>query len=179
MTIPSFDAVGYCAHYSPTGDLAFDFALDLARAGNRQLNVFHFLDDPYLKTRPAPRPRSVTELARLATERERELRLYYDERAGDYMEVGFRLCEDESWRELHRCLAGHEFQVLVLARPDATATFCGRPIEDFAQAFVCPVVLVGPGDDISLNNSAAVIVDRLGLKGRDWTPTAHDDARSA
>ncbi len=106
MTVTRISAVGFCAHYSPAGDLAFDFALRLSRDHGFQLNVFHFLVDPYARTEALTRFYSGRELADLAYERERELRLYYDERAGDYLEIGFRLCYDDSWRELHRCLAG-------------------------------------------------------------------------
>ena len=45
------------------------------------------------------------------------MRLYYDDLAGEYLEIGFRLCFDNTWRELHRCLAGQEFQLLVLGQP--------------------------------------------------------------
>jgi hypothetical protein len=165
MTIPSLSAVGFCAHYSPAGDVAFATALRLAREHGLQLNVFHFLVDPYDPQPPGERLYSRADLAQIVMERERELRLYYDERAGDYLDVGFRLCYDESWRELHRCLANREFQLLVLAKPAPDAWFCRHPIETFADRFVCPVMLVEPGEPprFRLNSSAALLADRFGL----------------
>ena len=47
MTIPTFNAVGFCANYSKQGDWAFDFALQISQTHKVQLNVFHFLKDPY------------------------------------------------------------------------------------------------------------------------------------
>jgi hypothetical protein len=164
MTVTRIDAVGFCAHYSRPGDLAFSYALRLSRQQGLQLNVFHFLCDPYGEEPCVARRWSAAELAQLAYERERELRFYYDELAGDYVEVGFRLCFDDSWRELHRCLVDREFQLLVLPRPGESARFCRKPIEEFADSFVCPTVLVGPEPDrFRLNSSAALLADRLEL----------------
>jgi hypothetical protein len=170
MTIPHLNAVGFCAHYSEAGDWAFDYALRLSRLHGLQLNVFHFLTDPYDPTDTDLGPITREERARLIVERERELRMYYDTRAGDYLDVGFRLCEDNEWTELHRCLLIREFQVLVLGYPDPAASFAGRPIEEFANAFVSPVVLVGPGDEsqIRVNSRAIIIRDRLGIPDDSW-----------
>jgi hypothetical protein len=180
MTVPSINAIGFCAHYSPPGDWAFAHALELARRQSLQLNVFHFMTDPYTVGAAPEMSYSQADLALLAWERERELRMYYDERAGDYLEVGFRLCYDDSWRELHRCLMIREFQVLFLAVPHAAAMFCRRPIGEFANAFVCPVVLVGPDrrDQYRLNGSAALIVDSLNIPPGSWNRIAGDPRRS-
>ena len=40
MTIPTFNAVGFCANYSKQGDWAFDFALQISQTHKVQLNVF-------------------------------------------------------------------------------------------------------------------------------------------
>jgi hypothetical protein len=165
-------AIGFCAHYSPQGDWAFDFALRLARARSLQLNVFHFLTDPYDPGARVPQGLSREERAALAVRLERDLRLYYDGLLGDYLDAGFRLCEDPEWTELHRCLTKREFQLLVLGYPSDGARFGGVPIEDFATSFVSPVILVGPSSplDIRLNEPAALIHDRLGLADRDYMP---------
>jgi hypothetical protein len=167
MTVPRLDAVGFCAHYSRQGDWAFEFALNLARSTSLQLNVFHFLDDPYDASYEKAPPRLSSASMQQAIQLEKEMRLYYDSKLGDYCEVGFRLCEDREWTELHKCLTKREFQVLVLARPSDGALFGGRPIEEFASAFVCPVVLVGPDlpRQYHLNRPAALMADRLGLDG--------------
>jgi len=165
MTVVGLKAVGFCAHYSRQGDWAFDYALRLSRERSLQLNVFHFLADPYDPNDMAGKGMSDAERTQLAIELERELRMYYDERAGDYLNVGFRLCEDNEWTELHRCLVKREFQVLVLGFVNANAVFGGKPMVEFADAFVSPVVLVGPNypDEFYVNASAALISDRLGL----------------
>jgi hypothetical protein len=170
MTVPTLYAVGFCAHYSKQGDWAFNYALELARARAVPLKVFHFLADPYDPDASPPTGLTREELRRLAVPKERELRLYYDARAGDYLDVGFRLCEDTSWKELHRCLIVREFQVLVLGYVAPDARFAGKPLEEFAESFVCPVVLVGPDDpgQFHLNGAAALIGDKLLLREGAW-----------
>jgi hypothetical protein len=165
MTAVALNAVGFCAHYSQQGNWAFDYALRLSREKSLQLNVFHFLADPYDPEDATGKGMSREEKAHLSIELERELRMYYDELAGDYLEVGFRLCEDNEWTELHRCLLKREFQVLVLGYVNEDATFGGKPILEFANEFVSPVVLVGPNypDEFYLNGAAALISDKLGL----------------
>jgi hypothetical protein len=175
MTVPNIKAVGFCAHYSEQGDWAFDYALYLSKRHSLRLNVFHFLSDPYDPGDDAIGCLPKGEIERIAVERERELRMYYDERAGDYLDVGFRLCYDDSWRELHRCLLIHEFQLLVLGYVSPEAFFTRKPIEKFAHEFVCPVVLVGPEapDQYRLNSRAALLVDKLGLDEKAWKRIKH------
>jgi hypothetical protein len=170
MAIPRMNAVGFCAHYSRQGDWAFDYALELSRSHGVQLNVFHFLADPYDPNAVSPKYLTKSGLNRLIVQRERELRMYYDERAGDYLDVGFRLCEDNEWLELHRCLVDRQFQILVLGYTNMDARFAGKPIEDFAESFVCPVVLVGPDHrrQFHLNGGAALISEKLGLPEGSW-----------
>lgn len=170
MTMLSLNAIGFCAHYSEQGDWAFDYALNLSRLHGIQLNVFHFLADPYDPDDLPPDHLSPEDRTKWVIERERELRMYYDDRAGDYLEVGFRLCDDNEWKELHRCLADREFQILVLGYPGPDARFAGKPMEEFADSFVCPVILVGPGQpgQLHLNAGAALIHDKLGLPDGSW-----------
>ena len=170
MAIPTLNAVGFCAHYSKQGDWAFDYALRLSQNHSIQLNVFHFLTDPYRIDDDETINLDRDAKAKLAIEREKELRMYYDERAGDYLSVGFRLCEDAEWVELHKCLLIREFQILVLGYVGANAQFGGRPIEEFAEAFVCPVVLVGPDtpSQFHLNKQAGLLVSKLGLDNDTW-----------
>ena len=171
MAIPTLNAVGFCAHYSDQGNWAFDYALRLSRLHQIKLNVFHFLTDPYDPDDDAVEKLNDEERAKLAIEREKELRIYYDQRAGDYLDVGFRLCEHAEWVELHRCLVVREFQVLVLGYVGPNATFGNRSIEQFAEAFICPVVLVGPDspDQFRLNSRAALISKQLGFEGTAWS----------
>jgi len=135
------------------------------------LNVFHFLKDPYDSNDTWPKHLSTSKLEKLATAKEKKLRLYYDQRAGDYLNVGFRLCSDDSWTELHRCLMISEFQLLVLGYTKIGAIFGSKPIKKFACDFISPVILVGPDSpkQLYLNNQAAILSSKLGLMDEEWT----------
>lgn len=172
MAIPTLNAVGFCAHYSDQGDWAFDYALKLSRIHSLQLNVFHFLSDPYAGGDDEAEKLWPDERARLAIQKEKELRMYYDDRAGDYLDVGFRLCEHAEWVELHRCLVVREFQVLVLGYIRHGIKFGVHSIEEFAESFISPVVLVGPkkSDQVYLNSRAMLIKDQLALEDTHWKP---------
>ena len=111
MAIPTFNAIGYCAHYSKQGNWAFDIALELSKAHNIRLNVFYFLSDPFIPNDTKIKNLSHSEIEKIAVKEEKKLRLYYDDRAGEYLNVGFRVCYDNSWTELHRCLIIREFQL--------------------------------------------------------------------
>jgi len=173
MTTLSVDAVGLCAHFSTQGDWAFDYAFALAKRREVPLNVFHFLEDPFDPEDTTGKGLSPEERARLIVDRERELRFRYEEKLGDFLIAGFRLCEENEWTELHRCLTKREFQVLVLPWPKHGCSFGKRPLEDFVDAFVCPIVVVGPDSpyELSLNHPATQILDQLGLTpSSGWNP---------
>ena len=149
MATPTLKAVGFCAHYSKQGDWAFSYALELSRLHSLKLNVFHFLEDPYERNNTNTRYLTKAQRFKLAVEREREL----------------RLCADNEWTELHRCLMIREFQVLVSTYPRQRATFARKSIEEFAGSFICPVVLKGPDrpNQFKLNEPAALFVDKLAI----------------
>jgi len=170
MTAISINAIGFCAHFSNQGDWAFNYALHLSENNSLRLNVFYFLKDPYSPDTKELPPLSPGERSDLIVRQEKELRLYYDEKAGDYVNIGFRLCEENEHTELHRCLCKREFQVLIMGCPSAEAVFSGLPIKKFAHHFICPVVLIGPGSakEIYLNKPAAIIADKLNLRGGDY-----------
>jgi len=171
MAIPTFNAVGFSAHYSKQGDWAFDFALQLSKRFQVQLNVFHFLKDPYDPKDTWPENLTHSELEKLAIAEEKKLRLYYDQRAGEYLYVGFRVCYDDSWTELHRCLMIREFQLLVLGHPREGAIFAQKSIEEFANNFISPVILVGPDSSkqFYLNSQATLLSDKLGISKQEFT----------
>ena len=133
--------------------------------------MFYFFSDPYGRD-DDPGWLTAEKRARLAMKKERDLRFYYEERAGDYINVGFRLCEETGWIELNRCLVQHEFQVLVLGMPGEDAFFSGRPIMEFADALICPVVLVSPEGHgrFYLNTRAALITHQLALPENSRVP---------
>jgi len=162
MTTLAIKAIGFCVNYTEQGDRAFSLALKLARRNRLQFNIFHFLSDPYNPADTAYRDLTGKKREAHLIEMERTMRLYYDDRLADYLDAGFRLCENNEWIELHRCLAKSEFQTLVLACPSADAVFGRRSLLTFAGSFVCPVIVVGPGNrDLRFNAPARLVVDRL------------------
>jgi hypothetical protein len=170
MSIPTFNAVGFCAHYSKQGDWAFDVALELSRAHNKKLNVFYFLNDPFNPDDMHTQGLSHSEIERLAIMEEKKLRLYYDYRAGEFLNVGFRVCHNDSWTELHRCLLVREFQLLVLSYIKKGVNFGKKPIEEFADSFISPIILVGPDSprQIFFNSRATLLAPVLGLDKEKW-----------
>jgi hypothetical protein len=160
--------IGFCAHFSRQGDWAFEFALALARRLEHRLNIFYFPDlDPSVSNRP-PGGWDEDELIAL----DRRVREYYDEKLGDFVEAGFRVCEDFIDTELRRCLFRREYQVMVLGYLRPGARFGDDSIGVFAYRFNGPVVLVGPDrpDQLHLNPPARLVAWRLGLAEGDWTP---------
>ena len=170
MAIPTFNAVGFCAHYSNQGDWAFDVALEISKVHSVKLNVFYFLNDPFDPNDVRMQDLSRSEIEQLAVREEKKLRLYYDQRAGEYLDVGFRVCYDNSWTELHRCLIIREFQLLVLGYAEKGAIFAGKPIKEFADHFISPVILVGPDSPKQLlfNSRATFLASNLGLNKEKW-----------
>jgi hypothetical protein len=147
MTTPSITKIGLVAHFSPQGDWAFDAALRIARSRRASLNVFQFLESPYdipLDTSPAdvvPREFEEWELI----EADRLLREHFEDRLGDFVDVGFRVCESGRHnQELRQCLRRREYQLLVVPYLGYEASFGNMPILEFAFRFPAPVLLVGP-----------------------------------
>ncbi|MFP4527176.1 MAG: universal stress protein [Candidatus Kapaibacterium sp.] len=171
MATPTFNSIGFCAHYSNQGDWAFKYALGISKKRNLKLNVFHFLEDPYDPADISTKGMSHNQREKLAVEKEKKLRIYYDSLAEDYLNVGFRVCYDKEWTELHRCLLIREFQLLVLGYPGYGAFFGHRHIEEFAEKFISPVILVGPDSPYQyfLNNQAFHMVNQLDLHSADWS----------
>jgi hypothetical protein len=171
MTVQAIRGVGLCARMTRSGDWAFDYALDLAVGQDVRLDIFFFPTPP--SSAHAPRGRQ-GELAELSEQQriqmEKDVRLYYDQMLGDYVNVGFRLCEGDEDPELRRCLlVRKEYDVLVLAYEGFHCRFGTRSIEEFAESMPCPVVLVGPErpDQFFLNTPAGLWIERLGLDAAD------------
>jgi hypothetical protein len=85
------------------------------------------------------------------------MREAFDGRLGDYVEVGFRLCEGNDEFELRKCFRKSDFEVLILGYRGQSSAFGGTTtIEAFADKFRGPVVLVGPNkpDSYHLNGPA-------------------------
>jgi hypothetical protein len=163
MTTLSVRAIGFCAHYSEDGERAFQLAFSLAKKRRRQLNIFQFLHDPYEPAPDSHGKAAGSERQRRLVEMERSLRLYYDAWLGDYVDVGFRVCEESAWKELQRCLLlRREFQTLVLACPREDARFGERPLLEYVDELACPTIVVGPGSrPHRFNAPARLILDQL------------------
>ncbi|NQT17737.1 MAG: universal stress protein [Planctomycetes bacterium] len=167
MTTMAMKDVGFCAHFSRQGDWAFEFALSLAKRLGNRLNIFYFPRLDWPSSNPPTSKLGEDEFVAL----DRRVREYYDDKLGDFVEVGFRVCEDLMDTELRRCLFRREYQVLVLAYPGYGAAFGVDTVESFAYRFNGPVVLVGPDrpGQLCLNPPAGVVSWRLGLSQKDWT----------
>jgi len=173
MTVQSLKGVGCCARLDSIGDWAFNVALSIAREHGVVLNLF-YLPEPCGEAHPPHGRRGeLLELSDEAkVEREKEVRLYYEDRLGDYLDVGFRLCEGDEEPELRRCLIiRRDYDVLVLPYPARAQRFGGRTIEEFAQGMPCPTILVGPDHEKQLfvNSPARIWMERLGLQSANWT----------
>jgi len=175
MTTPRIEKIGLVADYSRQGDWAFETALEIARARGASLNVFHFLESPY----KAPLDRAPSRVPAMEVDdqtlvqMDRELREYYDERLGDFVEVGFRVCDSGRHNlELRLCLKRKEYQVLVIPHLGYGAPFGNMPIEEFAYRFNAPIILVGPErpDQRLLNTPAQVILGSVSLPLGAWSP---------
>jgi hypothetical protein len=174
MTVKRLTGVGYCARLSRVGNWAFEFAFRLAKSHDVRLNIFFFPDPP---CRPhAARGRRGERLRMAEAEKielERTVRLYYDERLGDFLHVGFRLCEGDEDPELLRCLLiRKDYDVLVLAYEYHDCPFGEGPIEEFAERMACPIVLVGPqrSNELYLNTPARLWTETLDLDDSEWQP---------
>ena len=101
------------------GDWAVDYALSLARHYKTKLNIFHFLESPYVLRRDvvfvdAEKTKTAQVSPELITQKDREMREKFHLRLGDYVDVGFRLCEGNDEWELRKCFRKGEYEVLVI-----------------------------------------------------------------
>jgi hypothetical protein len=107
----------------------------------------------------------------LIAKKDRELRETYDERLGDYEDVGFRLCEGADEVELRKCFRKGDYDILVIGYNEKGSSFgCTTTIEAFASEFKGPVVLVGPAsaDSFYLNRAAVDRMSDLLLDKKQW-----------
>ncbi len=170
------EGVGLCAFFSKQGDWAFDYALALARYHNVKLNIFHFLESPYRMRRDivfvdAQRTKTGYVTPEFLAQKDRELRELYDERSGDYVEVGFRLCEGNHEWELRKCFKKGQYDILVIGYNMKGADFGGSTtVESFAETFKAPVVLVGPDapDSFYINGRARRRLPDLMIPDGKW-----------
>ncbi len=168
--------IGLCALFSRQGDWAFDYALTLARKHGTKLNIFHFLESPYAIRRDvvfvdAEKTQTAVVSPELIAQKDKALRETYDDRLGDYVEVGFRLCEGSHEWELKKCFKKGDYELLVIGYEGKGHDFGGTTtIEEFAGRFHGPLVLVGPDapDSFTINEKAKALLDQLDLPEGKW-----------
>jgi len=169
-------SIGLCSHYSRQGDWAFNYAFGLAEAKDIQLNIFHWMESPFRFRREyvysdenKEKIERVTD--ELKSKKELELREYYESRLGDFVKVGFKLCEGNEGSELAKCLRDDKYDLLIMGYVEEGADFGGQVVEKFAAKFKAPVIMVGPNkpNSFHLNQQAADIVDQLNIKEGEWT----------
>ena len=169
--------VGLCAFFSRQGDWAFDYALTLARHHQTRLNIFHFLESPYMLRRDvvfvdSEKTQVANVTPELINQKDRQMRETLDPRLGDYTDVGFRLCAGNDEIERRKCFKKGEYEVLVIGYKEKGAAFGGTTtIEEFAGKFHGPVVLVGPDapDQYAINEHAANRLGELLIPDGKWT----------
>lgn len=172
------NGVGLCATFSRQGDWAFDYALSLARSHKTKLNVFQFLESPYTMRRDvvfvdAAKTKTAPVTPDLIAQKDKELRMGFDDRLGDYTDVGFRLCEGVDEVELRKCFRRGDYEVLVIGYIEKGASFGGTTtIEEFCEKFHGPVVLVGPETPSTfyLNKLAIDRITELNIPEDKWHP---------
>ncbi len=172
------NGIGLCAIFSRQGDWAFDYALNLARHYKCKLNIFHFLESPYMLRRDvvfvdAEKTETAPVSPELIAKKDKELRESFEDRLGDYVEVGFRLCEGNNEWELRKCFKKGDYEILVIGYNAKHADFGGTTtIEEFGAKFKGPLVLVGPeqADSYYLNGEAAKRVAELLIPEGKWNP---------
>lgn len=170
------NGVGLCAIFSKQGDWAFDYALSLARFHKTKLNIFHFLESPYVFRRDvvfidAEKKHTAQVTPDFIAKKDFELREAFDERLGDYTDVGFRLCKGSEAFELRKCFKKGDYEVLVIGYDAKEARFGGTTtIEEFANKFQGAVVLVGPDAPNSyyINAAAERQLDDLMIPRGQW-----------
>ena len=170
------NGVWLCAVFSQQGDWAFDYALSLARHYKTKLNIFHFLESPYILRRDvvfvdAEKKETAKVTPDLIAKKDKEMREMFDERLGEYVEVGFRLCEGNDEFELRKCFKKGDYEVLVIGYNGKGAAFGGTTtIEEFTAKFKGPVILVGPDapDSYYVNVPAEQRMSELLIPAGKW-----------
>jgi hypothetical protein len=171
--------VGFCTHFAPTDEWAFEYALNLARTQHWQLNICHWLESPFTIRRdvvyadPFEHDQIVTVTPALLNQLERRLREYYEPKLGDFTEVAFKLCEGQYQVELVRCFRQQLLDLVVMGYQPApdTPSLGERSVEAFAAGLAYPAIVVGgngPGTFL-INQAAVDLPDQLVLPEGRWT----------
>lgn len=169
--------IGLCTHLCETDAGAFDYALQLVKNHNWQLNICHWLSSPYrLRRDMIPDDlfhptQSVPANPKMLAQLELQLRQHYDNRLGDFTNVAFKLCEGMYQVEMVRCFRQHLLDLVIMGyQPQDTLEPDAKPMEEFALYLPFPLVLVGKqgSDTYLLNSKAAEWLDLLNLPAGQW-----------
>jgi hypothetical protein len=147
MTTPRVEKIALVSHFSEVGDWAFDAALQMARARETAINIYYFLESPFeISHDVAPADIEVPAYdEQTLVAKEREVREYFEDRLGDFVQVGFRVCPTGRHNlELRRCLLRREYQLLIIPYLSPDVGFGNMSLQEFAYRFAAPVMLVGP-----------------------------------
>jgi hypothetical protein len=170
--------VGLCTHFTETDEWAFDYALELVRTKQLQLNICHWLESPYQVRRDQiyndlfNHQNVVSVTPELLNKLELNLREYYEPKLGNFTDVAFKLCEGSYQVELIRCLRQHLLDLVVMGyqQPSVATSSAEQPLELFALNLPYPVIVVGKDgpNTFLLNHKAAEIRDWLALPAGGW-----------
>jgi hypothetical protein len=175
-TVGKMKGVGLRSSFSRQGDWAFEYALSLARHHNCSLNIFHFFESPYTLRKDvvfldAEKRATIHVTPDYLAKKDKEMRQHWDERLGDYLKVGFRLCEGNNEWELMKCFKKGDYESLIVGYDANGADFGdGTTIEEFSQKFKGPMVLVGPDspDQYHVNRAAEKRLYELLIPESNW-----------
>lgn len=170
--------VGLCTHFTETDEWAFEYAFNLAQAGQYQLNICHWLESPYAIRRDIiytdlfDHRETAPVTPELLTKLELKLRQYYEPKLDDFTDVAFKLCEGAYQVEVVRCFRQHLLDLVVMGyqAPPQEASSIEQPMDLFTMHLHYPVVIVGmdgPGTFL-LNHKAYEMLEQLALPEGSW-----------
>lgn len=167
--------IGLCTHFSENDRLAFEFALDLAKKHQVQLNICHWLNSPYILRRDIVQDDlfspgvSVTVTSALLTRLEYQLRAYYEPLLGDFTNVAFKLCEGHYQVELLRCFRQQLLDLVALGDQPDQMDEATQPLADFAAHTPYPLVIVQASEPrYRVNQAGLAWLDFMELPEHSW-----------
>jgi hypothetical protein len=165
--------IGLCTHFLQTDEWAFEYALNLVKSKDWQLNICHWLHSPYrLRRDMVPKDlffpgQPVPITSEKLTKLEYQLRHYFDEKLGDFTNVAFKLCEGMYQVELVRCFRQNLLDLVVMGylSSEDNEEPGALPLEEFAMKLSYPLVIVGHKgpNTFLINSEAALCIEELAI----------------
>ncbi len=175
MTYIRIDKIGLVANFSEVGNWAFDLAFHLSKTHSYQLNIFNFAESPYtISASLDPSKCSLNPEIDIKKQinSEKKMREYYESLLGDFVDVGFKVCNSHRHNlELRHCLKKKDYQLLIIPYIKQGISFGNMPLEEFAYRFISPIILVGPDhpQEYHINEQAGLIIEELEIPTRQWS----------